>query len=102
MTRHDASFWVIPPSPASQPWVEEALCAQTDPEAFFPEKGGSTLAAKKVCARCPVEVECLEWALVNDERFGVWGNTSQQERKQIRARLGLTDGDDVPEGDEPA
>lgn len=89
------------PAPATEPWVEDASCAQTDPEAFFPEgKGASNRAAKKVCARCPVEVECLEWALINDERFGVWGNTSPNERRALRARLGLTD--TAPEGDEPA
>lgn len=96
-------FWDPAESPASQPWVENAVCAQTDPEAFFPEKGGSALAAKKICARCPVEAECLEWALVNDERFGVWGNTSQQERKALRRKLGLTTtDDDLMGGDEPA
>ena len=47
-----------------------ALCAQTDPEAFFPEKGGSTRAAKKVCLSCDVRVGCFEYALANDERFG--------------------------------
>ena len=41
-------------------WQERALCAQTDPEAFFPEKGGSTREAKKVCMTCEVRVECLE------------------------------------------
>ena len=47
-------------------WQERALCAQTDPEAFFPEKGGSTREAKKVCLTCDVRDECLEYAL--DER----------------------------------
>ena len=54
-------------------WQERALCAQTDPEAFFPEKGGSTREAKKVCLSCDVRSECLEYALANDERFGIWG-----------------------------
>ena len=44
-------------------WQERALCAQTDPEAFFPEKGGSTREAKRVCGSCDVRVECLEYAL---------------------------------------
>ena len=51
-------------------WQERALCAQTDPEAFFPEKGGSTREAKRVCLTCDVRGECLEYALANDERFG--------------------------------
>ena len=40
-------------------WQERALCAQTDPEAFFPEKGGSTREAKKVCLTCDVRGDCL-------------------------------------------
>ncbi|CAM5486572.1 Transcriptional regulator WhiB [Streptomyces violaceorubidus] len=54
-------------------WQERALCAQTDPESFFPEKGGSTREAKKVCLACEVRSECLEYALANDERFGISG-----------------------------
>ena len=50
-------------------WQEKALCAQTDPEAFFPEKGGSTREAKRVCLSCDVRDDCLEYALANDERF---------------------------------
>ena len=45
-------------------WHERALCAQTDPEAFFPEKGGSTREAKRVCSSCEVKVECQLGALV--------------------------------------
>ena len=52
-------------------WQTDALCAQTDPEAFFPEKGGSTRDAKKICTSCEVRAECLEYALGNDERFGI-------------------------------
>ena len=48
-------------------WQERALCAQTDPEAFFPEKGGSTREAKRVCLSCEVRAECLEYALAHDE-----------------------------------
>ena len=44
-------------------WQERALCSQTDPEAFFPEKGGSTREAKRICNRCEVRAECLEYAL---------------------------------------
>lgn len=65
-------------------WTERALCAQTDPEAFFPEKGGSTREAKKVCLTCDVRVECLESALANDERFGIWGGLSERERRRLK------------------
>jgi WhiB family redox-sensing transcriptional regulator len=65
-------------------WRLRALCAQTDPEAFFPEKGGSARAALAVCAECPVRGECLNHALENDERFGVWGGTTERERRRLR------------------
>lgn len=67
-------------------WQERALCAQTDPEAFFPEKGGSTREAKRVCASCEVRAECLEYALANDERFGIWGGLSERERRKLKRR----------------
>jgi len=65
-------------------WQEKALCAETDPEAFFPEKGGSTREAKKVCMGCEVRVECLDYALENDERFGIWGGLSERERRRLK------------------
>mgnify|MGYP002737197095 FL=1 len=65
-------------------WQERALCAQTDPEAFFPEKGGSTREAKRVCLSCEVRGECLEYALANDERFGIWGGLSERERRRLK------------------
>lgn len=65
-------------------WQERALCAQTDPEAFFPEKGGSTREAKKVCLGCDVRGDCLEYALAHDERFGIWGGLSERERRRLK------------------
>ena len=67
-------------------WQEQALCAQTDPEAFFPEKGGSTREAKRICTGCEVRAECLEYALEHDERFGIWGGLSERERRRLRRR----------------
>lgn len=67
-------------------WQADALCAQTDPEAFFPEKGGSTREAKKICQQCEVKAECLDYALANDERFGIWGGLSERERRRLRRR----------------
>ena len=67
-------------------WQDRGLCAQTDPEAFFPEKGGSTREAKKVCLTCDVRQECLEYALANDERFGIWGGLSERERRKLKKR----------------
>ena len=65
-------------------WRLDALCAETDPEAFFPEKGGSTREAKRVCSGCAVRTECLESALTNDERFGIWGGLSERKRRRLR------------------
>lgn len=64
-------------------WYGEALCAQVDPERFYPEKGGSTRDAKKVCASCPVRELCLEYALDNEERFGVWGGVTERVRREL-------------------
>jgi len=65
-------------------WKQWGLCAQTDPEAFFPEKGGSTREAKRVCFACEVRQECLEYAVAHDERFGIWGGLSERERRRLR------------------
>ena len=73
---------------AEQEWQEQALCAQTDPEAFFPEKGGSTREAKRICQACAVRDECLEYALLNDERFGIWGGLSERERRRLKRDIG--------------
>lgn len=69
-------------------WQDRALCAQTDPEAFFPEKGGSTREAKRICTGCEVKAECLEYALANDERFGIWGGLSERERRRLKKASG--------------
>ena len=69
-------------------WQERALCAQTDPEAFFPEKGGSTREAKRICVGCEVRPECLEYALDHDERFGIWGGLSERERRRLKRAAG--------------
>jgi WhiB family transcriptional regulator, redox-sensing transcriptional regulator len=78
------AFPAQPAAPADESWRLEALCAETDPEAFFPEKGGSTREAKRVCTGCAVRAECLEFALDNDERFGIWGGLSERERRRLR------------------
>jgi WhiB family redox-sensing transcriptional regulator len=74
--------------PALLGWQEQALCAQTDPEAFFPEKGGSTREAKRICVGCEVKGECLEYALEQDERFGIWGGLSERERRRLKRAAG--------------
>ncbi|MFL0711640.1 MAG: WhiB family transcriptional regulator [Microcella pacifica] len=67
-----------------EPWMDDALCAQTDPEAFFPPKGGSTKAAKRICDMCDVREQCLEYALRTGQHEGVWGGLSARERARMR------------------
>lgn len=74
MTHHDA-------------WRDQALCAQADPEAFFPDKAGSTAAAKAVCRRCPVQRDCLEEALTAPHEHGIWGGLSARQRRPVRRQL---------------
>ena len=65
-------------------WTEQALCAEVDPELHFPEKGGSTREAKAVCRACEVRAECLDYALKTDQRFGIWGGLSEQQRRRLK------------------
>ena len=67
-------------------WYEAALCAQADPEVFYPAKGESTKAAKTICGRCDVRDECLLFALGRREPFGVWGGLSERERRKLLRR----------------
>jgi WhiB family transcriptional regulator, redox-sensing transcriptional regulator len=72
-------------------WAERALCAQADPDAWFPDKGHYELTqlARRICARCPVRAQCLEYALSGADTWGgiatgIWGGTTPQERDQLR------------------
>ncbi|MGP8065370.1 MAG: WhiB family transcriptional regulator [Acidimicrobiales bacterium] len=69
-------------------WQARANCMGVDPELFFPERGSSTREAKEVCRGCVVRVDCLEFAIANSEKFGIWGGMSERERRRVRrARL---------------
>jgi WhiB family redox-sensing transcriptional regulator len=75
--------------PVSVPdWQDLARCAETDPEAFFPEEGGPS-PAKKICRSCEVRVECLEYALDNEIMSGIWGGVSERERRGLHRRRSL-------------
>ena len=65
-------------------WQSRANCMGVDPELFFPERGSSTREAKEVCRGCVVREQCLEYALANGEKFGIWGGLSERERRRIR------------------
>lgn len=81
---------LLPPGSREPVWQDSALCAQTDPESFFPEKGGTTAPAKKVCLGCEVRKECLDYALEHEERFGIWGGFSERERRRLKRGIDVT------------
>jgi len=70
-------------------WQDEANCLGVDPDLFFPERGASTREAKEVCKGCVVRAECLEYALANGEKFGIWGGMSERERRRIRRQRAM-------------
>ena len=65
-------------------WQDFANCKGADPDLFFPERGASTRQAKSICRECSVREECLEFAIVSSEKFGIWGGLSERERRKIR------------------
>lgn len=71
-------------------WTKKALCAEVDPNIFFPEIGEDVAKVKRICKACDVKEECLKFSLDNDERFGIWGGLSEINRRKLRAerRLG--------------
>lgn len=71
-------------------WQDEANCLGVDPDLFFPERGASTREAKEVCRGCVVRGQCLEYALVNGEKFGIWGGLSERERRRLRRQRAMS------------
>jgi WhiB family redox-sensing transcriptional regulator len=65
-------------------WQDQANCLGVDPDLFFPERGASTREAKEVCKGCEVRQQCLDYALANGEKFGIWGGLSERERRRLR------------------
>ncbi len=77
---------------ADYTWRKDAICRDTDPDLFFPvgTTGYAVLQidrAKQVCGECPVSAECLQYALDTNQDSGIWGGTSEEERRAIRRRL---------------
>jgi|TARA_B100000749_G_C18391579_1_gene450481 WhiB family redox-sensing transcriptional regulator len=70
-------------------WKDYSNCLGVDPDLFFPERGASTREAKEVCRSCVVQNDCLEYALQNGEKFGIWGGMSERERRRIRRQRAL-------------
>lgn len=70
-------------------WEIQANCLGVDPDLFFPGRGANTREAKAVCRACVVREDCLEYALVNGEKFGIWGGLSERERRRLRRQRAL-------------
>jgi WhiB family redox-sensing transcriptional regulator len=80
---------VIALANAEYGWRSEALCRDTDPELFFPiGTTGAALVqiehARAVCRQCPVQTDCLDFALSTNQDSGLWGGTSEEERRVLR------------------
>jgi WhiB family redox-sensing transcriptional regulator len=80
-----------PPGGLLLPLLPDALCKGRDPSLWFPAPGGSMERAKTVCRACPARARGLDWALQANERAGVWGGASPDERAQIRSARGGQD-----------
>ena len=78
-------------------WQEFSNCLGVDPDLFFPERGASTREAKEVCRNCIVQNDCLEYALANSEKFGIWGGMSERERRRIRRQRNASRQVELPE-----
>lgn len=71
-------------------WRDGALCRQVDPELWFPEKGANGADAKRVCQRCPVRADCLEFALTTGQNDGIWAGHNERDLRKLRSARGLT------------
>jgi WhiB family redox-sensing transcriptional regulator len=74
---------------ASPAFMDLGSCRGMDPDIFFPDRGESLAPAKAICDGCIVKDECLDYAVENVERFGVWGGASERERRRIRRQRAL-------------
>ena len=70
-----------------EPWMEDRACVGVPVGVFFPERGHDSSVAKAICATCPVCEECLDYALRNCEKYGIWGGTSERERRTMRRHI---------------
>lgn len=72
---------IVPPE-----WMKKALCAEIDPDIFYPEKNTDGTVAKRVCLKCEVRVECLQYAIDNNERHGIWGGLNEKSRRKLQGK----------------
>ncbi len=65
-------------------WFEHGACRGNTEVDFFPTQGQSTREAKEICRTCPVKEPCLEYAMATTTQHGIWGGTSERERRRMR------------------
>lgn len=70
-------------------WQNSAKCRGADPDLFFPGQSGSDKKAKEICENCPVENECLKYAFRTNQRFGIWGKLTWEERRKLLRKQAL-------------
>lgn len=69
-----------------EPWMRDAACATTNPDLFFPEEGGSSVAAKAICRSCPVIESCLEYATRTSQNVGIWAGRAPRQLRAVREK----------------
>ena len=67
-------------------WMDKALCREVDLNLFFPDGGGSSKTARKVCNRCEVKTQCLKYALTFPSMIGIWGGTTEKQRRTMKRK----------------
>lgn len=80
-------------------WISKGACSGADPDIFYPKRGESTRPAKAICDICVVKSPCLEFALTSKEFHGVWGGSSERERRHLRKLRAITE-EEAPVSDQ--
>jgi len=73
----------IPSETTNYDWQEQAYCRPLDPSIFFPMNEAAQQRAADICGACAVRSECLEYALITKQQYGVWGGTTERQRIKI-------------------
>lgn len=91
MSWHDSDHWQSENSArlrlVTNDWTPKAACRGANTEIFYPQRGDSELPAKQVCRGCQVKTECLTYALASAEKIGVWGQSSERQRRLLRQAI---------------
>lgn len=75
----DIATWLARPE-----WMSRAACRGSDTELFYPERGEQQAHVTTICRGCPVQFDCLDYAMINGEKHGIWGGLSEKRRRGLR------------------